>query len=74
MDILDLKKYFHNPKWLEENLEQYDVIWVRGGNTFVLAQAMKLSGFDIIVNNIMRRIGTSYMAGIVRAFVSLDRR
>lgn len=49
VDILDLKKYFHNPKGLEENLEQYDVIWVRGGNTFVLAQAMKLSSFDKII-------------------------
>jgi dipeptidase E len=44
VDILDLKKYFHNPEGLKENLNQFDVIWVRGGNTFVLAQAMKLSG------------------------------
>ena len=49
VDILDLKKHFHNPKGLEENLSQYDVIWVRGGNAFVLAQAMKLSGFDKII-------------------------
>lgn len=49
VDILDLKKYFHNQKGLEEKLEQYDVIWVRGGNTFVIAQAMKLSGFDKII-------------------------
>lgn len=49
VDILDLKTYFHNQKGLEEKLEAYDVIWVRGGNTFVLAQAMKLSGFDEII-------------------------
>lgn len=49
VDSLDLRKYFHNPKGLEEKLEHYDVIWVRGGNTFVLAQAMKLSGFDKII-------------------------
>lgn len=49
VDILDLKKYFHNQEGLKEKLEQCDVIWVRGGNTFVLAQAMRLSGFDQII-------------------------
>lgn len=49
VDILDLKKHFHNQVGLKEKLDQYDVIWVRGGNTFVLAQAMRLSGFDKII-------------------------
>lgn len=49
VDILDLKQYFHNPDELEEKLNHYDVIWVRGGNSFVLRQAMRLSGFDEIV-------------------------
>lgn len=54
VDILDLKKYFHNHDGLKEKLDQYDVIWVRGGNTFVLAQAMRLSGFDEIVKKYYR--------------------
>lgn len=54
VDILDLKKYFHNPNGLEEKLDQYDVIWTRGGNTFVLAQAMRLSGFDVIAKKYYR--------------------
>ncbi|MDN4607671.1 Type 1 glutamine amidotransferase-like domain-containing protein [Sporosarcina highlanderae] len=49
VDILDLKQYFGNKEGLKEKLDRYDVLWVRGGNTFVLAQAMKLSGFDEIV-------------------------
>ncbi|WP_020616374.1 Type 1 glutamine amidotransferase-like domain-containing protein [Paenibacillus daejeonensis] len=49
VDILDLKNYFNKQEKLEETLEQFDVIWARGGNTFVLAQAMKLSGFDEIL-------------------------
>ncbi len=53
VDILDLKKYFHDSEGLEEKIDQYDVIWVRGGNTFVLAQAMRLSGFDEIVKKIL---------------------
>jgi dipeptidase E len=54
VDILDLKKYFHDSEGLEKKLHQYDVIWVRGGNTFVLAQAMRLSGFDEIVKKYYR--------------------
>lgn len=49
VDILDLNKYFHKSEELKEKLNEYDVIWVRGGNVFVLAQAMRLSGFDVIV-------------------------
>ncbi|MFD1606140.1 Type 1 glutamine amidotransferase-like domain-containing protein [Oceanobacillus luteolus] len=54
VDILDLKKYFHNPEGLEDQLNEYDVIWIRGGNTFVLAQAMRLSGFDEILKKYYR--------------------
>lgn len=45
---LDLKDYFFKEKELREKLKMVDGIWVCGGNTFVLRQAMKLSGFDII--------------------------
>ncbi len=41
MDILELKMYFHNHEGLKEKLDHYDVIWVRGGNSFVLEQAMR---------------------------------
>lgn len=46
VQLVDLKKYFGNQDKLEKDFNQFDVIWVRGGNTFVLVQAMKLSGFD----------------------------
>lgn len=49
VELVDLKQYFDNEELLKKILEQFDVIWVRGGNTFVLAQAMKLSGFDKIL-------------------------
>lgn len=68
VNILDLKQYFNKSNELEETLEQYDVIWVRGGNTFVLAQAMKLSGFaDIILRyhrNNREIVYGGYSAGI----------
>jgi dipeptidase E len=68
VDILDLKQYFNKTIELEETLEQYDVIWVRGGNTFVLAQAMKLSGFAEIILKYHRKnkniVYGGYSAGV----------
>jgi len=42
----DLRKYFNNQDQLAKDLSAYGVIWVSGGNVFVLRQAMELSGFD----------------------------
>lgn len=68
VDILDLKLYFIEQKSLEEKLDDYDVIWVRGGNTFVLAQAMKLSGLDRIIKSYYKSkkdiVYGGYSAGI----------
>lgn len=68
VDILDLKEYFRNAEKLEQYLNQYDVIWVRGGNTFILAQAMKLSGFDKIIKKYFKEnrniLYGGYSAGV----------
>lgn len=45
-EVLDLKDYFDKEKALQEKLNSLGALWVSGGNTFVLRQAMKLSGFD----------------------------
>ena len=50
VEHFDLRNYFDQPEKLESDLRQYGVIWTRGGNVFVLRQAMKLSGFDNILN------------------------
>ena len=49
--ILDLKKYFNHSKNLNKELKGYNTFCVIGGNVFVLRQAMKLSGFDIYLND-----------------------
>lgn len=48
---LDLRSYFGDEAALQRRLDKLDVVWVLGGNTFVLARAMLLSGFH--------RVGTS---------------
>ncbi len=50
---LDLQEYFGKPEELKKELEKHEIIWVRGGNTFVLRQAMKLSGFDNILKELI---------------------
>ena len=52
VEIVDLRDYFNKQSQLEEKISKFGVIWVRGGNLFVLRQAMKLSGFDDILKKI----------------------
>tara|TARA_Y100000310_G_scaffold89923_1_gene87098 strand:+ start:58330 stop:58944 length:615 start_codon:yes stop_codon:yes gene_type:complete len=51
-ELLDLKDYFGKNELLKKKLDQLGGVWVRGGNTFVLRQAMALSGFDKLIKNI----------------------
>ena len=67
VEILDLKKYFHKQDLLEEKIKMLGGIYVRGGNTFVLRQAMHLSGLDkIILKNQNRKdfLYIGYSAGV----------
>lgn len=52
VEKLDLRDYFGRPNELKERVDTYDVVWVTGGNTFVLRQAMYLSGFDKIIKGL----------------------
>ncbi|MCL5976429.1 MAG: peptidase E [Candidatus Parvarchaeota archaeon] len=66
-EILDLKMYFGKQKELEKRLSKLGVVWVNGGNVFVLRQAMRLSGFDKIFNTLLKRkdfLYGGYSAGI----------
>jgi dipeptidase E len=46
---LDLRSYFGQSDKLKVLLRDIDLIWVNGGNAFILRRAMKQSGFDTIV-------------------------
>src|SRR5262245_3330792 len=43
---LDLRSFFGRPHALRERLAAIGLIWVRGGNTFLLRRALKQSGLD----------------------------
>lgn len=67
IEIVDLRDYFDKQDKLQKKLEEFGVIWVRGGNLFVLRQAMKLSGFDNIIKNLVKKkdlLYGGYSAGV----------
>ena len=46
---LDLRRYFGRPELLREEAPAFGLLWVIGGNTFVLRRAMAQSGLDKIL-------------------------
>ncbi len=53
---------------LRSRLESCGLVWVRGGNTFVLRRAMRQSGFDGIIREMLERdaiVYGGYSAGII---------
>lgn len=64
---LDLREYFGKSKDLKEKLYGYGLIWVRGGNVFILRRAMRQSGFDTILRELAKSddiVYGGYSAGI----------
>ncbi|HRI36016.1 MAG TPA: Type 1 glutamine amidotransferase-like domain-containing protein [bacterium] len=54
-ELLDLREYFGNTEGLIAKLDTLAGVWVSGGNTFVLRQTMRLSGFDTIFPRLLAR-------------------
>jgi len=51
---LDLRKFFGRSDLLRETLSEIDLVWVRGGNSFVLRRALRQSGADEILCEFLR--------------------
>jgi dipeptidase E len=49
VEDLDLRRFFGEPEALRAALAPVGMVWINGGNTFVLMRAMRLSGFDRII-------------------------
>jgi len=68
VEELDLRKFFGKEKELEEFLRKKDLVWVDGGNTFLLRRAMKKSGFDNVIKKLLKEDSITYggfSAGVV---------
>lgn len=57
---VDLRNYYTNNKALKNDLQKFDVIWVVGGNCFVLRKAFYLSGFDTVLPELLRADAVVY--------------
>ncbi len=66
-DEVDLRNYFGNPDALQAKLSRFDLIWVRGGNVFVLRRAFKQSGADVVIRKLLNDdalVYGGYSAGV----------
>lgn len=64
---VDLRDYFNGDKDLEKKLSEYGLLWLRGGNAFILRRAMVQSGFDEAIRNLFAKdevVYGGYSAGI----------
>jgi dipeptidase E len=71
---LDLRDYFNNSQELATKLSDYDLVWVVGGNSFLLLRAMKQSGFDRLIVPLVENdsiVYSGFSAGAVVATPSL---
>ena len=57
---IDLRDYFDSPNGLEEKLRQFDLVWARGGNAFILRRALKQSGADTMLETLLREDAVVY--------------
>ena len=57
---LDLRAHFGDPASLRQRLAGYDLAWVMGGNSFVLRRAMKQSGFDNVIRDMVETDAMAY--------------
>jgi dipeptidase E len=52
---IDLRDYFARADFSEKFLKKYQVVWVAGGNTFILRRALKQSGASKVLGNMVRK-------------------
>lgn len=57
---VDLRQYFGSSQRLAQVLAPLDLLWVRGGNVFVLRRACKQSGFDILLKQLLVEDAVAY--------------
>jgi len=72
---LDLREYFQSQSSLRSRLAEIDLVWVLGGNSFVLRRAMHLSGFDNLISECVKADEIAYggfSAGAVIAAPTLE--
>ncbi len=71
---LGLRNHFQNPTQLGAFLKEVDIVWINGGNSFILRRAMKQSGFDTLIKDALANdeiVYAGFSAAAVIASASL---
>lgn len=81
VELLDLRVFFGRESELDAHLRRLGGVYVCGGNSFVLRQAMHISGFDVSLRAMITRsdfLYAGYSAGVcvlgptMRAYAIVD--
>ncbi len=51
---IDLRNYFGKENDLKDTLSRFDGLWINGGNAFLLRRAMRQSGFDSAIKELLQ--------------------
>lgn len=79
-EALDLRDYFHQGRVLDA-LGAYDLLWLRGGNVFMLRYALKRSGADDAIIELLAADAVAYggysagpcvLGGSIAEFAEVD--
>lgn len=65
---IDLRNYFGKHEELKKHLTNFGLVWVYGGNSFVLKRAYEQSSFDVIIKDMILKdeiVYAGFSAGIV---------
>ena len=65
---IDLRKFFGKKDELAQTLKKFGLVWVRGGNVFILQRAAEESGFDLVIQDMLKDdllVYGGYSAGIL---------
>jgi dipeptidase E len=69
---LDLRSYFGEVNSLREILNDTHILWINGGNSFILRRAMRASGFDTVIHEYLENDSILYAgfsaAAVITAF------
>ena len=74
-EYVDLRDYFNDNNALFVKMQSFDVVWVLGGNSFILLKAMKQSGFDRVVDELIKTnklVYSGYSAALCVISPTLD--
>lgn len=59
-EVLDLREFIGRPAELERRLREFPLLWVRGGNTFVLRAQFARSGADLVLPRLLAEDAVVY--------------